>query len=157
VEWAVRQGIETATFHILTPYPGTALHKRVKSENRITTSNWNLYDTRHTVFVPSHLDPKELEEGYWHAYKEFYRWGNIISSSQTHPRHLDQLRHIAYAGGWKKFEPMWDWVIRLKRVANLLPVLESVLSGFNTNMANTSNWDASTTVEQTIDSAVFPK
>ncbi|KAB8143066.1 B12-binding domain-containing radical SAM protein [Chloroflexia bacterium SDU3-3] len=25
VEWAVSQGIETATFHILTPYPGTAL------------------------------------------------------------------------------------------------------------------------------------
>ena len=26
VEWAIRQGVETATFHILTPYPGTALH-----------------------------------------------------------------------------------------------------------------------------------
>ena len=25
VEWAVAHGIETATFHILTPYPGTAL------------------------------------------------------------------------------------------------------------------------------------
>ena len=29
VEWAVGQGIETATFHILTPYPGTALYKRI--------------------------------------------------------------------------------------------------------------------------------
>ena len=29
VEWAVEHGIETATFHILTPYPGTALHKRL--------------------------------------------------------------------------------------------------------------------------------
>ena len=27
VEWAIGQGIETATFHILTPYPGTALHR----------------------------------------------------------------------------------------------------------------------------------
>ena len=27
VEWAVAQGIETATFHILTPYPGTALYR----------------------------------------------------------------------------------------------------------------------------------
>src|SRR5205814_4475225 len=26
VEWAINNGIETATFHILTPYPGTALH-----------------------------------------------------------------------------------------------------------------------------------
>ena len=29
VEWAIEQGIETATFHILTPYPGTALYKRM--------------------------------------------------------------------------------------------------------------------------------
>jgi radical SAM superfamily enzyme YgiQ (UPF0313 family) len=29
VEWAVSSGIETATFHILTPYPGTALHQRM--------------------------------------------------------------------------------------------------------------------------------
>ena len=27
VEWAIEQGIETATFHILTPYPGTALYR----------------------------------------------------------------------------------------------------------------------------------
>ena len=29
VEWAIEQGIETATFHILTPYPGTALYQRM--------------------------------------------------------------------------------------------------------------------------------
>jgi radical SAM superfamily enzyme YgiQ (UPF0313 family) len=131
VEWAIQQGIETATFHILTPYPGTALYKRIKAENRITTSNWDLYDTRHTVFAPRRLSPKELEEGYWHAYQEFYRWKNIIRSSQTHTEFASQVRHMAYTGGWKKFEPMWDWVIRAKRVANLLPVLETVLEGFN--------------------------
>ena len=36
---------------------------------------------------------------------------------------------MAYAGGWKKLEPMWDLIIRAKRVAHLLPVLEAVLSG----------------------------
>ena len=30
VEWAIEQGIETATFHILTPYPGTALYERMR-------------------------------------------------------------------------------------------------------------------------------
>ena len=29
VDWAIGQGIETATFHILTPYPGTGLHARM--------------------------------------------------------------------------------------------------------------------------------
>ena len=29
VAWAIEQGIETATFHVLTPYPGTALYDRM--------------------------------------------------------------------------------------------------------------------------------
>jgi len=139
VEWAIKQGIETATFHILTPYPGTALYKRVQTEGRITTSNWDLYDTRHTVFHPKRLTAETLEAGYWHAYREFYRWKNILQSSQAHPVLTDQLRHIAYAGGWKKLEPMWDWVIRAKRASSLLPVLETVLAGFQLRLKNESS------------------
>ena len=52
VEWAVSRSIETATFHIMTPYPGTALHDRVAAEGRITDDDWNLYDTRHVVYQP---------------------------------------------------------------------------------------------------------
>ena len=37
VDWAIEQGIETATFHILTPYPGTALYERMHAAGRITT------------------------------------------------------------------------------------------------------------------------
>ena len=31
VDWAVEAGITTATFHILTPYPGTSLFSDMKS------------------------------------------------------------------------------------------------------------------------------
>ncbi|MDQ3253690.1 MAG: hypothetical protein M3R15_07245 [Acidobacteriota bacterium] len=31
---------------------------------------------------------------------------------------------------WKKFEPLWDWVIRARRISHMLPVLEGVLTGF---------------------------
>ncbi len=41
VAWAIEQGIETATFHILTPYPGTALYERMHAAGRITTYNWD--------------------------------------------------------------------------------------------------------------------
>jgi hypothetical protein len=40
------------------------------------------------------------------------------------------MRHLAYAGGWKKLEPLWDLIIRAKRVSALLPARESVLTGF---------------------------
>jgi radical SAM superfamily enzyme YgiQ (UPF0313 family) len=129
VEWAIRQGIETATFHILTPYPGTALHSKMVAEGRLTSSNWDLYDTRHCVFKPRRLDAPALEAGYLRAYREFYRWPNILRSGQVHDDIASRFRHIAYAGGWKKLEPMWDWVIRAKRVANFLPLLEHVLAG----------------------------
>jgi radical SAM superfamily enzyme YgiQ (UPF0313 family) len=127
VEWAVKQGIETATFHILTPYPSTALYKRMSAEGRMTSSNWDLFDTRHTVFQPKKLTPQALEDGYWRAYREFYHWKNIFLSSSVHETTAGKLRHAAYAGGWKKFEPMWDFIIRSKRAASMLPVLESVL------------------------------
>ena len=123
VEWAIQQGIETATFHILTPYPGTVLHQNIERQGRILTSNWNLYDTRHTVFQPSKMTPEALERGYWRAYHEFYKWSNIFRSGFVHEHTMEIARHVAYAGGWKKFEPMWDWVIRAKRVASFLPVL----------------------------------
>jgi len=130
VEWAIQQGIETATFHILTPYPDTVLYKNMEREKRILTSNWDLYDTWHTVFKPLKMSPEALEKGYWRAYDDFYKWNNILRSSFVHDQAFDVLRHLAYTGGWKKFEPLWDWVIRAKRVANFLPLLESVLSRF---------------------------
>jgi radical SAM superfamily enzyme YgiQ (UPF0313 family) len=127
VDWAVGQGIETATFHILTPYPDTALHARMQAQGRITTRNWDLYDTRHAVFKPRNLTQESLEAGYWRAYRDFYGWRNILHSAAQHEDWVDKARHAAYTAGWKKFEPVWDWIIRARRVPSLLPMLETVL------------------------------
>jgi radical SAM superfamily enzyme YgiQ (UPF0313 family) len=133
VEWAVAQGIETATFHILTPYPGTALRTRLSSAGRIISDNWDLYDTRHAVFQPAKMSPERLEAGYWAAYRDLYRWGSILKSASTKERLPARLRHLAYAVGWKKCEPLWDLVIRAKRVCNFAPVLEAVLGGIGSS------------------------
>jgi radical SAM superfamily enzyme YgiQ (UPF0313 family) len=127
VEWAIAQGIETATFHVLTPYPGTALHARMRAAARLLHEDWDLYDTRHTVFRPARLSPEQLERGYWRAYRDFYRWGSILRGASTKPTLRGALRHAAYAAGWKKFEPLWDLLIRLKRAGEALPLLERVL------------------------------
>src|SRR5262245_27065056 len=130
VEWAITEGIETATFHILTPYPGTALYERMQREGRVLHHNWDLYDTRHTVFQPKLMTPSRLEAGYWAAYKDFYRWGSILRGSSAKENWSGRLRHFAYAAGWKKFEPLWDFIIRARRVTSMLPVLESILTEF---------------------------
>ncbi|MDQ6884151.1 MAG: cobalamin-dependent protein [Candidatus Dormibacteraeota bacterium] len=130
VEWAVAQGIETATFHILTPYPDTALYRRMEEEGRILHRDWDLYDTRHVVFQPARLREAELERGYWRAYREFYRWSAIWRGASTKAAPRDRLRHVAYSAGWKKFEPFWDVAIRGGQVLHALPLLESILEGF---------------------------
>jgi len=130
VEWAVEQGIETATFHILTPYPGTALHRRMRAAGRILHEDWDLYDTRHVVYRPVGLRPEQLEEGYWRAYRDFYRWGSILRGAGHKPTLSARLRHVAYAAGWKKLEWIWDTIIRARRLVQTLPVLETVLSEF---------------------------
>lgn len=135
VEWAIDQGIETATFHILTPYPDTALYERMAVQKRLLHSDWDRYDTRHTVFQPKQMTPAELEAGYWHAYEEFYRWSAIWRGASAKNKLSAQARHIAYAAGWKKFEPLWDWLIRAKRVTQALPVLETVLDGLDRKQA----------------------
>ncbi len=127
VDWAVSQGIETATFHILTPYPGTRLYDRLHREGRLRTSNWDLYDTRHAVFQPSCMTTEQLETGYWSAYREFYSWSSIFESAMTHETLKLQLRHLAYTVGWKKFEWFWNWIIRKKQVRRMIPLLETVL------------------------------
>jgi radical SAM superfamily enzyme YgiQ (UPF0313 family) len=128
VEWAVTQGITTATFHIQTPYPGTGLHARLVREGRITSTNWDLYDTRHVVYRPARLTPEALEDGYWRAYRDFYRWPSIARASFTHGTLKHQAKHFAYAVGWKKFERAWGLVIRAKQLRAMTPLLEAVLS-----------------------------
>jgi len=127
VDWAVDHGIETATFHVLTPYPGTALHDRMRRDGRLLHEDWDRYDTRHAVFRPARLTPEALEAGYHRAYRRFYEWRSILRGARTKTSLAGALRHVAYAGGWKRLEPLWDLVIRARRVAALRPVLEAVL------------------------------
>lgn len=131
VEWAIKQGVETATFHILTPYPGTPLYQQMVKEKRITVHNWDCYDTRHVVYQPAQISPEVLEKGYWQSYQDFYRWSSIWQASKTKEKGCDRMRHLIYTGGWKKVEPIWDLLIRLKQVNYLLPMLENLLNGFD--------------------------
>jgi radical SAM superfamily enzyme YgiQ (UPF0313 family) len=128
VEWAIEQGVETATFHILTPYPDTALHERMEADGRLLHREWELYDTRHVVFKPARLSQSELQTGYWRAYQDFYRWGSILRGAATKESLGGYLRHVGYAGGWKKFEPLWDVLIRSRQVLRALPLLEAILT-----------------------------
>ena len=133
VDWGVQNAITTSTFHILTPYPGTRLFSDMEQARRITSRNWDLYDTRHVVYRTTNLSTRELEEGYNWAYNEFYSWSNIFEASWKHDSIKHKLKHLFYTGGWKKFEPLWNFLIKTGGLNHMLPLLESILSKVNLN------------------------
>jgi len=137
VDWAVKSGITTATFHILTPYPGTALFSEMDASNRIKTRNWDLYDTRNVVYRPLTLAPEELKRGYDWAYEAFYRWSSILKASSAHESFKHQAKHFCYSAGWKKFERAWDFIIRIKQLSQMRPMLEAVLSKVSNSSQDT--------------------
>ena len=80
------------------------------------------------VFQPARLSPRALKEGYDWAYREFYRWPSIASASFTHGTVKHQVKHFAYSAGWKKFEFLWNAMIRARQLRVMTPLLEAVLS-----------------------------
>lgn len=128
VDWGVENSITTSTYHVLTPYPGTRLFKDMEQQGRILTKNWDLYDTRNVVYQTTNLTADELKNGYDWSYKEFYSWSNILKASLNHDSHKHKLKHFFYSGGWKKFEPIWNFMIKTKNLNGMLPILESILA-----------------------------
>ncbi|MFT3795853.1 B12-binding domain-containing radical SAM protein [Flavobacterium sp.] len=128
VDWGVENAITTATYHVLTPYPGTKLFKDMESQGRILHHNWDLYDTRNVVYQTKNLSAEQLKDGYDWAYKEFYSWKNIVLASLKHESDKHKLKHFFYTGGWKKFEPVWNFLIKTQGLNQMLPILEAILS-----------------------------
>ena len=128
VDWGVENAISTSTYHILTPYPGTRQFQRLEAEGRIISRNWDLYDTRHVVYQTKGLTAEQLEKGYWWAYEEFYKWRNIWKAGMSHDKLSHKLKHLFYTGGWKKFEPFWDFMVRTGDLQRMRPALEKVLA-----------------------------
>jgi radical SAM superfamily enzyme YgiQ (UPF0313 family) len=130
VEWAVSRGVETATFHIFTPYPGTRVYERMEEEGRILTRDWNLYDTAHVVSRPAKMSPDALEAGYHRASESLYAWRPLARSAAQKSSGRERLRQLAYAAGWGRFRLPWHLLLRADQVGRFTPLLESIVAGF---------------------------
>ena len=91
VRWIEENRLECATFHILTPYPGTPLFDEMQRDGRILHKNWALYDTGHVVFQPKHMSPDELAEGYAWCYRRLFSHRSIW---RRRPRDWRSVRRI---------------------------------------------------------------
>ena len=78
LDFCCQAKIDGGLFPILTPYPGTLLRERLKTEGRILTDQWDLYDMEHVTFVPKGMSPEKLQEGFERLNSSFLSWGSIL-------------------------------------------------------------------------------
>jgi radical SAM superfamily enzyme YgiQ (UPF0313 family) len=78
-KFAVEAGIDLPRYAIVTPFPNTGLYKRLESEGRILTRNWELYDAQHVVFQPRQMTPAELYAGHERAWKYTYSYSAMAA------------------------------------------------------------------------------
>ena len=106
VQFGIEARLETATFTVLTPYPGTTLYKRLLAQGRIFDHDWSHYDTTRAVFTPAQMSTQELEEGYFGAYKQFYRWPAILE--RCRPAEPGFAKRLFLNVAYKRAEPAYS-------------------------------------------------
>ena len=113
-QWIDATRLECATFHILTPYPGTPLFRQMEDEGRLLHRDWALYDTTHVVFRPKHMTPEELQLGYEWLYRRLFSHSSIWAR-----RPAGQSDWPAYFAGaclYKHANGLWPFLIRHRLV-----------------------------------------
>ncbi|MBI3411919.1 MAG: B12-binding domain-containing radical SAM protein [Planctomycetes bacterium] len=114
-EWIERNRLECATFHILTPYPGTPLFKQMEAEGRLLHRDWSLYDTGHVVFRPRHMTPEQLADGYAWCYQRLFSHKSIWRRRPREARAV--LPYLAMSYLYKRSNWLWYHLIRHRLTA----------------------------------------
>ena len=78
IDFGMKVKLDAAFLTIVTPFPGTRIHERLKSEGRIFDYDWEHYDISTVVYEPANLSVKDLQEGYWWMFREFHTYPNIF-------------------------------------------------------------------------------
>ncbi len=79
-DFAIKLGIDTVQFVILTPLPGTPFYYEMRDAGRLLHTDWSKYDAHHIVFMPKELDPVTLQIETLKAMARFYSWKYIFKN-----------------------------------------------------------------------------
>lgn len=115
VAWIEAARLECATFHILTPYPGTPLFAQLEREDRLLHRDWDLYDTAHVVFRPRRMSVEELQEGYAWCYRRLFSHASIWRRRPTELRAVPAYLAMSYL--YKRSNWLWRFLIRRRWTA----------------------------------------
>ncbi len=110
MQWVEENRLECATFHIMTPYPGTPLFRQMEAEGRLLHRNWNLYDTAHVVFQPKRMSVEQLAEGYERCYRRIFSHASIWKRRPSDWQSVPPYLAMSYL--YKRSNLFWHFLIR---------------------------------------------
>jgi radical SAM superfamily enzyme YgiQ (UPF0313 family) len=123
VEWIEANRLECATFHILTPYPGTPLFRQLAAEDRILHRDWERYDTANVVFRPAAMTVEELAAGYEWCYRRLFSHRSIWRRRPADPTAAPAYLAMSYL--YKRSNALWRHLIRRRWTARAWrPIVE---------------------------------
>jgi len=70
--FAREQKLTSVQLLLLTPLPGSRLYQQLCAEGRITSFDWELYDTHHVVYRPAGFTPYELQRAQIYGHTRLY-------------------------------------------------------------------------------------
>jgi radical SAM superfamily enzyme YgiQ (UPF0313 family) len=120
VEEAIAMKLTMASFALLTPYPGTPLYSRLRSEGRLTDPQWWMrtdHDEGSPYYVPKQMTRDQLREGWVKAWLDFYTFSSMWQRFTVRPASSwiqalgywplnvmqNRLAHWKIAGGQQRF------------------------------------------------------
>jgi radical SAM superfamily enzyme YgiQ (UPF0313 family) len=113
-DWIEANRLECATFHILTPYPGTPLFRQLEAEGRLLHRDWDKYDTAHVVFRPKQMTPEELLLGYDWLYRRLFSHESIWRRRPSAAAALGTYLAGCYL--YKRSNRLWHFLIKRRLV-----------------------------------------
>lgn len=113
-EWVETNRLECATFHILTPYPGTPLFAQMEREGRLLHRDWSRYDTAHVVFKPRKMTVEQLQQGYDWIYRRLFSLASIL---RRRPAQVAAIPpYLAMSLLYKRSNRFWHLLIKRRLV-----------------------------------------
>lgn len=123
--FAIEARVDLPRYAVVTPFPNTAIWRRLEAEGRILTKNWELYDAQHVVFQPANMSVEELQYGHEWAWKHTYRYSAIAHRLHVSPMSKPvalaaNLTYRRYAHNLRRFCSC-DWLVGRAPASAMVP------------------------------------
>lgn len=96
VDFAIDEDMYIAAFNHMTPFPGTPLYERLRTEGRLRYESWWLdprYRYNEVPFFPKQLAPDAVTRGCVAARRRFYGWRSVFKRALRNRSDLFMFRN----------------------------------------------------------------